>query len=224
MINHLTDDRFSRAKGSLANGDPSYDLTVGHLCSRLLFGLSAKSLKQHDNYPGVRIDPNKARAWFAEARKIGEEKWLVDHATVLSDSGESQDHLVHLIGVKYPARLPAVYRAILQKPPSRHSDCVEAILASKLTRDQKIALFEEGANHTNILHRTQALMGLANLDRLAFRKHFLVLLKDLVVAQPPGRLQYAISTSYCPWLNVPMIARPGNNWRLRRLDRRSMGA
>jgi hypothetical protein len=164
-----------------------YSLTVGHLCSRLLVGLSADQL---DNWElrGDRLDPKDARAWFARAQKIGEEKWLLEHVVRrekpeprANDGGQSEVHLFRVIGAKYPKYIPELYRAVLKKPWSSYGDYIDEILASKLTREQKIALFEEGAKHEDTNHRFAAIEGLAGVDKPLFNKHLLKELKEVSV-------------------------------------------
>ena len=186
LIEHLNDDRLSRTFSRGLNNFWPYTLTVGHLCSRLLVDLSARELHNWE-LRGDRLDPKQARDWFAKAQKIGEEKWLVEHAVPpgklesrVNEDGRPEAHLFRVIGVKYPDKLTALYRAVLRKPRSPFGDYIEEILASKLTREQQIALFEEGVRHADFGHRIAAMDGLAGLDRNVLRKHLLAALKEIV--------------------------------------------
>jgi hypothetical protein len=71
---------------------------------------------------------------------------------------------------------------MLRKPASGWlSDFVDEIAASKLPREQIIALFEEGIGHKDSEHRSNALEGLAGVDKMLFRKHLLKCLQQGVV-------------------------------------------
>lgn len=176
LIDHIRDDRLTRAVsfgGFSFFGEASP--TVGDLCSRLLSDFSGGTIARRGEGRGNDLlDAEQARKWFAEAKKIGEEKWLLDHAIPKGDMPSANRVIVRAIGAKYPARLPEIYRAVLQKPPvhvlDEPRDCVEEVVASKLPREQKIALLEEGVAHKVSEHRLWALEGLASLDADLFRK------------------------------------------------------
>ncbi len=189
LIEHLNDDRFSRAMSEGAfNNFRNYNLTVGHLASMILFDLSARKVDEgYWALRGDRIDPDKARKWFAEAEKIGEEKWLLDHSvpkddggSIVNQRGRPENQIVRVIGIKYPQKLPPIYRAILKKPASAWlEDYIAEIATSKLSREQKVALLEEGAFSDDRLHRLNALDGIAQLDPVALRKPLVASLKRI---------------------------------------------
>lgn len=187
LIDHVGDDRLTRGWSLGFNFRSAHKLTVGHLCSRLLFDLSARTIGGgYWELRGDRLDPDEAQKWFEQAKKVGEEKWLLDHAipkdggkTITNQHGRPEPHIVRVIGAKYPARLPAIYREMLKQPVSFWlNDYVREIVASKLPRDQKIALLVEGATHDGLSHRSLALDGLAAVDGPQFRKHLLLTLKQ----------------------------------------------
>jgi hypothetical protein len=133
---------------------------------------------------GDRLEPEKVREWFASARKVGEEKWLLDHAVPpgnlqprVNENGRPEALLFRVISAKYPNRLPELYRAILKKPWSQFGDYIDEIVASRLTREQKLSLFEEGLKYPD--HRWNALGGLSVLDQPLFRKELLKGLKEI---------------------------------------------
>lgn len=178
LLDHLGDDRLSRAyHHCMASWQLHYNITVGHLTSRLLYDLSDGAVGTDDSDRGGRLDPGKAREWFTAAEKVGEERWLLDHAL---PAGLRRDPIVRVIGAKYPARLPALYRAVLAGPSDRSGDdYVGAILASRLPRGEQIALLEEGATHDDIDHRVRAVGGLAAIDPPRSRDHLLRTLRWL---------------------------------------------
>jgi hypothetical protein len=186
LIEHLDDDRFSRGSTSGFNNFRPYTLTIGHLCSRLLYDLSARKIGgSYWALRGDRIDPKHAREWFERARKIGEEKWLLDHAVppgrlepIVNEDGRPEGHLFRVIGAKYPDKLPDLYRAVLRKPDP--GNYIEEIVASNLTREQKVALFEEGIQNKVAHHRLRALEGLAAVDKARMIKHLSNWLKEMI--------------------------------------------
>jgi hypothetical protein len=188
LIAHVQDDRLSRAMfGGLNNFRP-YHLTVGHLCSRLLYDLSARTIDGSVwELRGDRLDAKPCERWYAEAKRIGEENWLVDHAvpadngqTIVNQRGRAETLIGRVIAIKYPHRLPAIYRAMLKKPDSGWlHDHVDQIVASKLPREEKLALFEEGVRHPNAGHRCNALSGLGQLSSPLFRDRLRVELREV---------------------------------------------
>ncbi|MBX9626033.1 MAG: hypothetical protein K2X82_19710 [Gemmataceae bacterium] len=209
LIAHLRDDRTSRAIFPGFNNFRPYTLTIGHLCSRLLYDLSGETIGGgYFDLRGDRLNPDEARKWFAAAKEVGEERWLLEHVLPKKDRGplgRTEQLAARVLGAKYPARLPAVYRAVLAKPPTfLIGDLIEEVLASKLTREQKVALFEEGAGHDDIGHRVFALRGLAEVDPPRFRKLLAATLHWLRDGQ-----------AVCLWFNdpyevFPLVERSGD--------------
>jgi hypothetical protein len=189
LIEHVTDDRLTRSARSGFQPTDGYNLTVGHLCSKLLFDLSGRTIGGgYWELRGDRLSPAEAQKWFNEAKKVGEEKWLLDHAIpadggqgIVNQVGRPEPHIVRVIGAKYPERLPAIYRAMLRKVQAESliGDFVNEVVASKLPLKEKVSLLEEGAAHKRPDHRFLALDGLAKLDRAALRKHLLPTLKRI---------------------------------------------
>lgn len=182
LLDHVQDDRYTRTIRFVGKG--VWIETVGHVCSQLLNDLSARTIAGSLSVSGGhRFEKEDARKWFAEAQKVGEEKWLVDHAIPGKDAERihpsSVKHIVRVIGVKYPQRLPEIYRTMLKRPKDRIVDVVDEIVGSKLPRDEKLALFEEGAKHENFEHRAAALRGLDELKSPLFRKYLLATMKQI---------------------------------------------
>ena len=80
------------------------------------------------------------------------------------------NYILRAVRVKYPSRLPELYRTILQtRKRVTSGSIVQEILASSLTRPQKIALFEEGARHAETSIRFPALEALGKIDPALIR-------------------------------------------------------
>jgi len=211
LIEHLNDDRLSRAYSEGFNNFFPFLLTVGHLCSRILFDLSARTIGGgYWQLRGDRVDPDEARKWFEQTKKIGEEKWLVDHAiptdggkTIVNQSGRPEPLIVRVIAAKYPERIPAIYREMLKKPVMPWMrDYVEEIVASKLPREKKVALLLEGVTHDDLDHRAYALKGISALDPTLFRKHVLLTLKE-AEAKLDAKQNWCDSSDFITSIDLP---------------------
>ncbi|HEY1186535.1 MAG TPA: hypothetical protein VGE74_02710 [Gemmata sp.] len=193
LIEHLNDDRLARAWQQGVRLTHSWNTTVGHLCSRLLYDLSGRTIGGgYWEKRGDRLKPDEARKWFESAKEVGEEKWLLAHAVptgdggpIVNEDGRPEPHIVRAIGAKYPGRLPAVYRALLKKPVASGAsggaliNPAALVTASKLPRPQKVSLLEEALASDNTDHRALALEELARLDHALLRKHLSGELKRL---------------------------------------------
>jgi hypothetical protein len=195
LLKHVSDQRLSRSHGisytsGFLGGTTFFDARIGHLASWLLDDLSDREIA--GSYRGLMmVDPRKAEVWWAKARKIGEEKWLVEHALPRTETYPEQVWIngepplpgpnaviFRALGAKYPNRLAEVYETVLRKRTKLESDDLAAAIgASKLPREKKIALLGEGASHRQFIHRYAALSALADLDDALFRKHLLTTLK-----------------------------------------------
>jgi hypothetical protein len=183
LIEHVNDERYTR--GIVTGSGLFYRMQVGHVCREILTELSGSELEGYDLRRVGRVDPEAARNWFAAAKKVGEEKWLLDHVLPTRDTaatrvyGRPEEHILRVLGAKYPKHLPAAYRAILkQRPPLNSEGAVQAIVASRLTREAKTELLLEGVRQTELGHHDVALRGLAEVDAALFRKHLLLSLKE----------------------------------------------
>jgi hypothetical protein len=210
LIDHVADDRLTRAGSFGFNFRSAHSLTVGHLCSRLLFDLSGRTIGGgYWEARGDRLDPARAREWFATARATGEEEWLVTHALppdgggpIVNQRGRPEPHIVRVLGAKYPNRLPAVYRAVLAHPPSHLlGDFADEVAASRLPRERKAALLAEGAASDDFEHRWYALSALAEVDGPTFRKHLLATLERMRAARPGE----GTGATVAPYQFVPLV-------------------
>jgi hypothetical protein len=187
LIKHAGDTRLTRS-GSFIAGY----VTVGHLCSRILFELSGRSIAGYTHKEGGFLEAKLAEDWFAEARKVGEKKWLLANVDAGIPPGESAyhiptPHVARAIAIKYPASLPAIYRGALRnKPDERLKDFVNEVLISRLEQQAKVSLLEEVAASDRMEHRAYALAGLAKLDAPTFHKHLRATLLKLIADKGRG--------------------------------------
>lgn len=172
LIRHLDDRRVTR-RGDLKgfNNFLRVDVVrVGNVCYDILRNLSNDEFKlEGDETPEeMRL---QAERWWAKAKKIGEEKWAVDHA--VGQSGPNFT-ILQLLAAKYPTRLVEAYRKALKDSPEAGSDLfVGAVLLANMAKEDKVKLLQETSNHKEIKHHRSALEGLRLLDKTAFTKSLL---------------------------------------------------
>jgi hypothetical protein len=185
LMKHLDDTRFTRVKAFQGMLVGRYDvMRVNQLVEYLLEKMSGGRFLG-EAYPLTvdQIREPKDHKWWAEARQVGEEKWLMTY--VIPKDAEMHDQspnevLLRTIRVKYPHRLPDVYQTVLTKRTRIDSEqLLKAILESSLPRERKLALLEAGVTAEDARHRYQALEALAGVDAASFRRHLLRLLERI---------------------------------------------
>jgi hypothetical protein len=206
LIEHLDDDRLTRAMMPVFNNYGGYHLRVQHVVSDLLEGLAGRYLERKglgalQGYPVEKAD---ALAWWKEARKVGEETYLLDHVLVGPTDQEKQSrismHLLSVIVAKYPKDIPSLYHKFLDRRPEFDSgSLVDAIRQSKLPAKDQLKLILYGARHKDNHHRLPALLALKDMDK----KQFNALLLATVEAFPKD-----VADSYrgCPEVGIAGLA------------------
>jgi hypothetical protein len=151
LIEHWDDDRLTRWRGR----------RVGDVARSLLRGLAGEALGE---------DKAAAEAWWDEARRVGEEAYLLAHIFPKDEMFTSlNDHVVWVLGKKYPASLAKVYREILDRRPRYDSwQAAKVIGLSGLSREAKRELFLYGARHENLEHRQAAFWELRKVNPTRF--------------------------------------------------------
>lgn len=190
LLAHLDDPRFTRDFAEYRTpprirpfgGDPfpraRFHLRVGHLCGWILDDLADGAIAGRGGRESM-ADPGKARVWWEKTRVLGEEKWLAERAFAPNypsrDSWDVANQVIlRVLAVKYPDRLAEVYRSRLRDRPWLPPDALaRAVGESKLPRNRKVALLEDGASHASLSHRLAALRTLADLDQPTFRRHLI---------------------------------------------------
>ena len=214
LLDAIKDERLTRTyhyvwrggRGGIDRGNHFIVRTrVGHVAGQILNDLSGRALS--NDFEGPKLDEQKVRAWWVNAQKEGEEKWLVARAGeepgdegVVEEGADGRRPqppanrvVFRALGAKYPNRLGEVYRTVLRKKPELETDALaDEVAASKLPRPEKLALLTEGAEHKRWVHRNAALTVLAGFDPPLFRKHLLATLKEL---PPDVQTRWAIRSA-----------------------------
>ncbi|VTR92089.1 unnamed protein product [Gemmata massiliana] len=187
LIEHLEDVRLTRvaARKTVLDTQVSF-VQVGDLVSGLLDALSDRALTDDGAwwFHGVFANPGAARKWWVKAKRVGEERWVLDHVLREKDFEDGpaivNQALLQVLKAKYPDRLPSLYQTVLQKRPKVDSaSLVAALASSKLPQERKGTLLSAGAVHKEYPHRFHALGALFEVDRAAFHKHLLKTIEDL---------------------------------------------
>ncbi len=166
LIDHMDDERFSRSPSHIGSFPPS----VGNLCRQILTTIAGDHIRFVQG-----VGAEQARQWFSEAKKLGEERWLVEN------------EVVSVLAKKYPNRIPSIYQEMLKTPVAASNDYVGSLIASKLPRERKIALLLEGVATDHISHQLHALSGLRVMDKKLFVKHLLLTLGSIESRQIAGK-------------------------------------
>jgi hypothetical protein len=179
LIDHLEDERLTRFTSDWFNNFWPYQLQIKHVVSELLQGLAGNDLgtTRFDTLKGFAVTKEAAQAWWAEAQKVGEEKYFLGHVLPGSDEQGHYPHslLLRLTRDKYPKNLVPLYTTVLEKRPKIASkEVVEAIVESSLAIKTKKDLVLNGSKHSNLNLRWPALWGLKQLDK----EQYLPLLLD----------------------------------------------
>lgn len=168
LIDHFNDERYTYALGVGFAGFICRPTSVGDLAREIVA-----------SFAGRPLTVLEARKWFADAQRTGEETYLAAQAA------KQDPNVFRAIGVKYPKRLPELYRATLRKQPTLPREGAlgpvaatqlnGSVIASKLTKAEKIALFEDAMQVQG--HEEEGLAGLAQLDERLFHKRVRTLLE-----------------------------------------------
>jgi hypothetical protein len=184
LIQHLDDDRLTRAMMIGFNNFGSWHLRVRDVVGDLLEGLAAEELMRGANgenvgggwlrrQQGYPITVAAASQWWEKARKAGEEPYLLAHVlpadTDRDGNAQVSVHLLNVILAKYPKHIPALYRMVLDKRPELHSGVLaHAVVRCNLSNKEKLDQLLYAAKHENNAHRLPALYAIKDLDRKQF--------------------------------------------------------
>jgi hypothetical protein len=187
LIEHLHDERITRSGGMVGfTGQPYYhndrvrDI-VGCLLSKLA-GNGADDWPQSFRNPAAG---KAVRAWWEKAKRNGEEVYFAGRVFETQDGSPNRE-MLRVLTIKYPHRLPELYRRLLAKHPMLdNSAVVEAVAGSSLPRRERVELLLEGAKRKDLQQRHDALEGLKALDRKLFIERLVATL-DALPRTPAG--------------------------------------
>jgi hypothetical protein len=194
LIEHLDDDRLTRAMMMGFNNFWPWHLRVRDVVGDLLEGLAAEELMRGANgkdvgggwlrrQQGYPITVAAASQWWEKAQKVGEESYLLDHVLRVDGAegkrGQISAHLLNAIQAKYPKQIPSLYQKVLDKRPELDSwGLVDAVLHCKLSDKDKLDLFIRAVKHKDSNHRLPALRAINKLDKKEFNSLLLATIES----------------------------------------------
>ncbi len=184
LIEHLDDDRLTRSATMRFNNFLSWHRRVGDVVTDLLEDLAGeatgRSWVRHEN--GYRPEKAEVLKWWETAQKVGEEAYLLQHVLPPLDKKGARLGIpaIRLIGIKYPKKLPAIYREVLEKRPQCDTQDLSAVVMKiALPLKEKLDLFTIAAKHKDYEHRVRPLYYLSELDKQLFTKLLTASIEDL---------------------------------------------
>jgi hypothetical protein len=181
LIDHLGDERLTRAVLEGFNNFRSLNLRVQHVVSDLLEELAGEYLdrgtdeksvgsswlRRQQGYPVRRV---AARAWWERVRNGREDVHLLSRVllsqAIDNDNSGVSPHLIRVIEAKYPSRLPGLYRSVLESRPwVRSWELAEAVRRAPIPIQKRLDLLTTAAGHPDLGHRLPALTMLRELDQ-----------------------------------------------------------
>jgi hypothetical protein len=206
LIAHLNDPQPTKVRPDL---DVPYVLRIRDVVMELLQNLAGRELLDAARMGEdlERTVPRSAvEAWFTKARRVGEERYLVEH--VLEDDRSINQTMLFIIANKYPERLAQVYRTLLDERPKMQSYAMpRAIMASALAPKRKRELIGYGLSSKELKHRVWALRALRRLDAYEYDMRLLRELQT-IPATPQGefwRCPEATTASLACLTNNPVV-------------------
>jgi hypothetical protein len=187
LIEHLTDERLTRAYPTSLANFRDY-LTVADIVRDLFQGLAGEEVsKEWGRSRDDRIDRADIEAWWADARKVGEEAYFTRHLFGERTADTLQNRLMlDVLAYKYPKQLPDIYQRMLKERPGMTGwELGEAVADSALSTETKRELFVEATRCSGNAIRIDGIGRLLRIDRRAGRDALLTEL-DRVPATPAG--------------------------------------
>jgi hypothetical protein len=193
LIEHLGDDRLTRADMHGYNDPIFVILRIGDLVGDLLEGFAGDDLMLGMGEVGrVRLqgqqDLVKKKAivlkWWEEVQKIGEEKYILDRILPKPIKDKRQlsinRYLLQTVAAKYPTRIPTLYKTVIEERQDVDSrKLAEALLAGKTPPDEKLGLFLATAKFAGTHHQIHAFYAIKELDQKVFDTQILTAIQEL---------------------------------------------
>lgn len=172
LIEHLNDDRLTRSVKEGFNNFPTWPVSVKHVVSDLLQELAGEEVGKDwlRRQQGWSVEKADAQAWWDQARKVGEEAYLLGHVLPNDEKSEwPQRLMLQIITSKYPHHLPRLYKTVLDERPRMQSwPLAEAVARSSLPKTEKRDLFLAASRNKSLEHRRIGLSHLQEFDPQQF--------------------------------------------------------
>ena len=148
LIAHLDDDRITRLDPTVCGTYPRLPC-VKDIVFDILSQLHGRRFETEGDTWQERLKP--VSEWFTAAHKLGEEKYLVSHIL----GAEANDYILReahlwLLKERYPERLPAVFREMIDTRPNQHcyaEDYAKAIVQAPVPEADVRKVFEYAVMH-----------------------------------------------------------------------------
>jgi hypothetical protein len=162
LIAHLGDNRLTRSRPALVSCDGNCFLRVKDLAYLLLCAFAGKELELSND---IALRTFAAGRWFADAQKMGEEKYVLERLGRKGPFLTDETPLL-LLAEKYPKRLPEVYRRFLDTEDRSEFDnpFAQALLDAPIPRAEKLKVLEYAATHPVPGHRWVGFHFLRQID------------------------------------------------------------
>jgi hypothetical protein len=162
LIAHLGDDRLTRYG---VNGDVNNAgfLRVKDVAYQLIRAFAGEQLEPSND---IAARTRAAGRWFADAQKVGEEKYVVEHVA-REEVSRAGAVLFPLLVEKYPKRLPEVYRRLMDAQEGgdyRSEHYAEAVAGAAISPEEQRKVLVYAAKHDDPWHRFAGIKYLYKLD------------------------------------------------------------
>lgn len=151
LVAHLDDERLTRLVEKFGEREHLY---VGDVALDILAQLNGGPFVVREDTPEARYAA--VGKWIADAEKLGEERYVVSRVLGTENDEELKQTLFWLLCEKYPARVPEVYRDLIDNHPNlaRSSwQVARAIAEGPLPADDKRKVLEHAASQLDPSHR-----------------------------------------------------------------------
>jgi hypothetical protein len=182
LIEHLNDTQVTKCRLQPMDNFRGYTYCVGDFARDILNGYIVESGGWFERLRGDESTKKDAGRWWAAAKKLGEEKYLLQNLTEWRDDGRGiRAQPLRVLVVKYPEKLPDAFAAALTagKGELHYSPLVQAVVESKLTAVTKRRLLLDLYAVKSCEGKASALDGLHSLDADEFHKRLIETLNEL---------------------------------------------
>jgi hypothetical protein len=197
LIEHLGDDRLTRATMHGFNNFPSWPMRVGNVVGDLIEALAAEEmargadgeggwLRRQQGHPITRA---AAAEWFEKAKKVGEEPYFLDRVLTnpKGEHGRVNPYVLRVLATKFPASVPVVYKTVLEKHPNLDSTPLAVALSRcSLPVKDKLDFLLIAAEHKKYAHMLPAYRAIRELDQKRFDALLLATIEGFQVGMLEG--------------------------------------